>query len=194
MGRHSKPSRHRTAKALATASGAFAAVPLVQGVAHADSQDWDSVRDAIVHCESGGNPKARNPESSAAGLFQITVGTWLSAGGGLFAKSAAQATPAQQEQVAQRIFSRSGTAPWNASRSCWKGRAGKTVTASKRLPPAAPKHAAKPAGRTYTVKPGDSLSAIAQTTGHTWQQLWQANRAAIANPALIHVGAVLQLP
>ena len=31
---------------------------------------------AIIDCESGGDPSARNPRSSAAGLFQFIEGTW----------------------------------------------------------------------------------------------------------------------
>jgi hypothetical protein len=31
---------------------------------------------AIIDCESGGDPSARNPRSSAAGLFQFIDGTW----------------------------------------------------------------------------------------------------------------------
>ena len=31
---------------------------------------------SIMMCESGGNPKAKNPTSSAKGLYQIIDGTW----------------------------------------------------------------------------------------------------------------------
>ena len=31
---------------------------------------------AIIECESGGNPHAKNPRSSAAGLFQFLESTW----------------------------------------------------------------------------------------------------------------------
>lgn len=30
----------------------------------------------VLECESGGNPEAQNPSSSASGLWQITNGTW----------------------------------------------------------------------------------------------------------------------
>ena len=46
--------------------------------------------------------------------------------------------------------------------------------------------------RTYTVKPGDTLSAIATRHGTTWQRLAQLN--GLANPDLIHPGQVLRLP
>lgn len=47
-------------------------------------------------------------------------------------------------------------------------------------------------GGTYTVQPGDSLSAIARRFGTTWQELAALN--GISNPNIIHVGQVLQIP
>lgn len=49
-----------------------------------------------------------------------------------------------------------------------------------------------PAARTYTVRKGDTLSAIAQRHGTTWQELARTNQ--LANPDLIHPGQVLRLP
>jgi LysM repeat protein len=48
-----------------------------------------------------------------------------------------------------------------------------------------------PVGRTYTVVPGDSLSAIAAKFGTTYQAL--AAKNGIANPNLIYAGQVLQI-
>ena len=59
------------------------------------------------------------------------------------------------------------------------------------LHPAAAHH------QTYTVKPGDSLSAIAaREYGHAadWPALWWANRQRVSNPNMIAVGEQLQLP
>lgn len=51
---------------------------------------------------------------------------------------------------------------------------------------------------TYTVRPGDSLSAIAQRVlgdGNRWPEIYDLNREVIgANPGLIHPGQVLVLP
>jgi len=50
---------------------------------------------------------------------------------------------------------------------------------------------------TYTVKPGDSLSAIAaREYGHAadWPALWWANRHRVSNPNMIAVGERLRLP
>ena len=47
-------------------------------------------------------------------------------------------------------------------------------------------------GGTYTVRPGDTLSAIAARYGTNWQQLYAANRAAIGpDPAHLRVGQQL---
>lgn len=51
--------------------------------------------------------------------------------------------------------------------------------------------AKKPAGRTYTVKSGDTLSGIASRYGTSWQALAQKN--GIANPNLIFPGQVLRI-
>ena len=51
--------------------------------------------------------------------------------------------------------------------------------------------------RTYTVKSGDSLSKIAQREygdAAQWPRIFEANRAKISNPDLIHPGQVLTLP
>lgn len=57
--------------------------------------------------------------------------------------------------------------------------------------PAKPAPAPKPAGRTYTVQAGDTLSGIAAKYGTTWQHLQQLN--GLANPNLIHPGQVLKV-
>lgn len=51
--------------------------------------------------------------------------------------------------------------------------------------------AKKPAGRTYTVRAGDTLSGIAARYGTSWQALAQKN--GLANPNLIFPGQVLRI-
>ena len=61
------------------------------------------------------------------------------------------------------------------------------------LHPAASHHAPG----TYTVKPGDTLSAIASHTygrAADWPAVWWANRHKLANPSLIAAGQKLRLP
>ncbi len=59
-------------------------------------------------------------------------------------------------------------------------------------PGASPSPSATTGGRTYTVRPGDTLGAIAAKFGTTTRVLVQLN--GIANPSLIRAGAVLKLP
>jgi LysM repeat protein len=57
--------------------------------------------------------------------------------------------------------------------------------------------AAHHAPASYTVRPGDSLSAIAADTygsGADWPAVWWANRHQLANPDVIAVGQQLSLP
>ena len=50
---------------------------------------------------------------------------------------------------------------------------------------------------TYTVRPGDSLSKIAQAVlgdGERWREIFDLNKDQIGNPDVIHAGMVLKLP
>jgi nucleoid-associated protein YgaU len=52
-----------------------------------------------------------------------------------------------------------------------------------------------PAGSTYEVKAGDSLSKIGKKVGKSWQEIYEANKAVIGNnPDLIKPGQMLQIP
>ena len=57
---------------------------------------------------------------------------------------------------------------------------------------------ARPVGsRTYTVVAGDSLSKIAKREYgdfNKWERIYQANRATIPKPSIIHPGQVLIIP
>ena len=53
------------------------------------------------------------------------------------------------------------------------------------------------ASRRYTVRPGDTLSGIAQRfygRAADWPRLYEANRSKIRNPGMIYVGQVLSVP
>ena len=55
----------------------------------------------------------------------------------------------------------------------------------------------KPAARTYTVKSGDSLSAIAKREygdAGAWRRIYEANRDKIDDPDMIHPGQELTIP
>lgn len=55
----------------------------------------------------------------------------------------------------------------------------------------------EPTERSYTVQPGDSLSAIARReygNANEWRRIFEANRDQIENPDLIHPGQELRIP
>ncbi|HSX42075.1 MAG TPA: transglycosylase family protein [Candidatus Saccharimonadales bacterium] len=71
---------------------------------------------AIRYCESRNDYQAQNRRSSASGAYQFLDSTWARFGGYQRAKDA----PAEiQDQKASQALQLRGTAPWNASRSCW---------------------------------------------------------------------------
>lgn len=56
---------------------------------------------------------------------------------------------------------------------------------------------ARPGGRTYTVRAGDTLSGIAQRfygRADDWHGLYAANQSTVSDPSLIYAGQVLRLP
>jgi soluble lytic murein transglycosylase-like protein len=63
----------------------------------------------IIQHESGGNPRAINRSSGAAGLFQFLPSTWHSLG---YSGSAADYPASVQYQAAERLYAQSGTRPW----------------------------------------------------------------------------------
>lgn len=185
MGKHSvkKSARQKTGYAVGGLALAGAASLVVgAGTAHADV-DWS----AVIACESGGNAKAQNPSSTASGLFQFLDSSWRAYGGTKYAARAKDATPAQQYEIANHAYAMSGLNPWAASRSCWSGKVNtKTITIAKKPAPTV--------GESYTVRAGDTLALIAEAHGTTWQQLWEANKAAVPNQDLIYPGQQLRMP
>jgi hypothetical protein len=68
-----------------------------------------SIFNCIIQHESGGNPRAVNPRSGAAGLFQFLPSTWHSLG---YSGSAADYPASVQYEAARRLYASSGTRPW----------------------------------------------------------------------------------
>ena len=64
---------------------------------------------ALAACESSGDPAAVDPSGVYFGLYQFDVGTWAAMGGHGLPSSA---SPAEQTQRAQLLYSLRGRSPW----------------------------------------------------------------------------------
>ena len=73
----------------------------------ANGLDWD----AVAQCESGGNWHINTGNGFYGGL-QFDYGTWLSNGGGAYAKRADLATRAEQIAIATKVYDARGSSPW----------------------------------------------------------------------------------
>lgn len=68
-----------------------------------------STLEAIVSCESGGDPAAVSSDGTYRGLYQFDYGTWESVGG---SGDPAAASAAEQTYRAALLYSQSGSSPW----------------------------------------------------------------------------------
>ena len=75
----------------------------------ADGLNWD----ALAQCESGGNWHI-NTGNGFYGGVQFDYGTWLGAGGGVYAERADLATREQQIAIASKVYAARGASPWPA--------------------------------------------------------------------------------
>ncbi|MER7707149.1 transglycosylase family protein [Kitasatospora sp. NPDC097605] len=178
--------------------------------------DWD----ALARCESGGRWNANTGNGYYGGL-QFDAATWRSNGGSAYAPRADRATREQQIAVAEHLAERRGLAPWPAcgarltrggERPAAHAEARDRGHRPARTRPPAPTLPAHPhAGATgrdtdgdddtegpgvWTVREGDTLSAIAEVSGFDggWPALFAVNRAAIGeDPDLLLPGQVLTL-
>lgn len=73
----------------------------------------------IARCESGLNPNAKNPASTASGIMQFLDSTYARYAK-LYAITAPKSDPQAQLEMATRIISEKGTKDWAASASCWE--------------------------------------------------------------------------
>jgi hypothetical protein len=63
----------------------------------------------IAECESGGNPEAVSPGGQYRGKYQFSLSTWHNLGG---KGDPVDASEAEQDRIALKLYRRSGTAPW----------------------------------------------------------------------------------
>jgi LysM repeat protein len=113
------------------------------------------------------------------------------------------ATPSQVEKVAERAGKAApamaiagALVATPAAHAAVKAPA-KATTVAERVTTDALVRTAQPAARTYTVRPGDTLSSIAERYYHNpadWRWLYEANRSKVTNPNVIYVGETLNVP
>ncbi|MGW1805749.1 transglycosylase family protein [Streptomyces sp. NPDC002078] len=208
-----RPDGARKGRTTAALAGAALLAPLgllaaTGNAAAADNGVWDR----IAQCESGGNWHINTGNGYYGGL-QFSAGTWRAYGGTAYAPTADQASRSAQIAVASKVQQAQG---WGAWPVC-SARAGafgaapaaaatgtsvdKGSVTTKSAPAKAPE---RPAGHTnrsesrgtgdYTVREGDTLSAIAERHGTTWQRIYAANKKVIGDdPNLIVPGQRLAL-
>jgi nucleoid-associated protein YgaU len=216
-GRHRAPAQPSKLIARSTAGATAVAIPLVgMTAAHAATDDqWDRV----AQCESGGNWHINSGNGYYGGL-QFTESTWLSYGGGHYARRADLATRDEQIAVANRVLAAQGWGAWPIC-SHYAGSAGEQWTpvhtaSSAHRTASSSSHGSSRALRTghwqsgvagsrhagatramYVVKPGDTLSSIARkhNVRGGWRRLYRFNRTLIGrNPDVIHAGMHLHIP
>ncbi|MEU9959372.1 transglycosylase family protein [Streptomyces sp. NPDC050982] len=198
----------RKTRTTAVLAGAALLAPLgllaaTGNAAAADSGVWDR----IAQCESGGNWHINTGNGYYGGL-QFSAGTWRAYGGSAYASTADKASKAQQIAVATKVQRGQGWGAWPtcSSRAGASGGAPAASTPGTPTTKAAPSKPAKAPDRStghtgrgssrgdYTVRSGDTLSAIAARHGTTWQRIHAANKAAIGgDPDVIVPGQRLEL-
>lgn len=67
-GKHRAPTNTGRAVARVATAGVVLTTPVTIAAGTASAQEGFD-RDAIIACESGGDPRAQNPSSSASGLY-----------------------------------------------------------------------------------------------------------------------------
>jgi hypothetical protein len=198
-------SQARTAAVLAGAAllAPLGLLAVTGNAAAADGEVWDR----IAQCESGGNWHINTGNGYYGGL-QFSASTWRGYGGTAHAPTADQATKDQQIAVAAKVQRAQGWGAWptcsaragaygSAPAASSDGTAAPKSAPSKpyKAPERSTQHTTRGASRgDYTVRAGDSLSAVAARHGTTWQRLYAANKAVIgADPDAIVPGQRLDI-
>jgi hypothetical protein len=81
----------------------------VAAQAPAVSRGARGVLDRIAQCESGGDPRAVSPDGRYRGKYQFSRATWRGLGG---EGDPADASEAEQDRLALKLYRQSGTSPW----------------------------------------------------------------------------------
>ncbi|MDI6102788.1 transglycosylase family protein [Actinoplanes sp. NEAU-A12] len=151
--------------------------------------------DVVAKCESGGRWHINTGNGYHGGL-QFSRSTWKANGGGKYAPTADKASKAEQIAIANKLYSKRGLSPWP---TCGK-KAGvyKATTAKKAAKKATAKKSAvakKASGKTYVVRPGDTLASIAKKhhVKGGWRTLFALNKKTVKSPSMIFTGQRIRL-
>ncbi|MFG2313029.1 transglycosylase family protein [Streptomyces sp. NPDC048566] len=213
-----------SARTAAVLAGAALLAPLGVLAATGEATAADNgVWDRIAQCESGGNWHINTGNGYYGGL-QFSAGTWRAYGGTAYAPTADQASRSAQIAVAAKVQRAQGWGAWptcSARAGAYGGApaapasGGSTRSTTPRSAPKPPSKPApkapaaapataqeRPAARTnrgssrgdYTVREGDTLSAIAARHATTWRKIYAANQGVIGDdPDLIVPGQRLDI-
>jgi LysM repeat protein len=185
------------AGAVATVTAAVGLAALSAPAGAATAHNWDGV----ARCESSGNWSINTGNGYFGGL-QFSSSTWLGYGGGSYAGRADLASKAQQIAIAEKVLQGQGVGAWPV---CGKYLTSSTSTISQPASPPSRTVSSPPApvqrtghaghGASYTVRSGDTLSAIASAhhVAGGWRGLARLNSSKVKNPNLIYVGEQLAL-
>ncbi|MET8465761.1 transglycosylase family protein [Micromonospora zamorensis] len=216
--RHRRVTTRRLAVGTLAVGAVTGAVALFGPAAPAQAAvNWD----AIAKCESGGNWKINTGNGYYGGL-QFSQSTWAGYGGKKYAARADLASRGEQIAIAEKVLDGQGIGAWPTCGKKGGSSGGSTAKPStkstakpstkstqkpteqqerpsRREQPATRNHertAPTTGGQTYLVKPGDTLSEIADSHRVTggWQALYEHNQQLIgADPGLIFPGQRLSL-
>lgn len=103
----------------AGATGEFTVEPPKLAVATKARAD---VKERIAWCESRNNPLAKNPHSTAKGIYQFLDGTWRSYAQRYWGAEWVNKSVLDEEdnrELGEWVIDNYGTADWNASKHCW---------------------------------------------------------------------------
>ncbi len=199
-GRHRRPSKPTRIAAAAGVAGAAVALPLM-GATSADAASVDTW-DAVAQCESGGDWSINTGNGFYGGL-QFTQSSWEAAGGTEYASRADLATKDQQIATAEVLLGMQGPGAWPVcgpqAGLTAGGAAAEVDPSGEAEAPAeesapAPEEPSAQGGSSYTVADGDTLSAIADAHGVSWEDVYSANESVIGgDPNLIYPGQELSL-
>ncbi|WBB69364.1 transglycosylase family protein [Micromonospora sp. WMMD812] len=205
--RHRAVNTRRVVVGTLAAGAVTGAVVLFGTAAPAQAAvNWD----AIAQCESGGNWHINTGNGYYGGL-QFSQSTWKGYGGTRYAARADLASRGEQIAVAEKVLDGQGIGAWP---TCGKKggstskSTGKSTTTSERSSGGAKsggensgtrgdrRSAPTTSGDAYVVRPGDTLSQIADAhdVSGGWESLYQRNKQVVGDdPGLILPGQRLSL-